>query len=97
MTGVTETGGTPNHCPTCRCLGDTDSLTIYAPNETMYGRCPVCKDVMWHTEIHAGHRGSSRRSKHCGCCTHPHDLNPGGYTIPRRGELEQAQHGSEEA
>lgn len=72
------------HCPSCSCEPpDTDSLAIYAPH-AFYGFCEACGRTKWQTEIHAFHRGSPRRSTHCGCCTHPHDLEPGGHTIPHR-------------
>jgi hypothetical protein len=74
------------HCRSCQCdPDDSDSLTVYAPNERMYGRCDTCNAVKWHTEIYTGHCGSPRRSAHCGCCIHPHDLKPGGHNIPTRG------------
>jgi hypothetical protein len=74
------------HCRSCQCDPDnSDSLIVYSPNECMYGRCDTCNTVKWHTEIYTGHYGSPRRSAHCGCCTHPHDLKPGGHNIPTRG------------
>lgn len=58
-------------------------LTVYPPVEAVYGRCPTCRTVRWET-----HRGGGRYapggkcSMHCGCCTHPHDLPPGGHVLP---------------
>jgi len=73
------------HCRTCTCPPpDTDALTIYPPHEGFHGRCETCGEVRWKTEIYPFHRGSPRRSLHCACCTHPHDLKPGGATIPHR-------------
>ncbi len=72
-------------CRTCSCEPpDTDHLCIYSPHEGFCGRCEKCGQVRWRTEIYPHHRGSPRRSTHCGCCTHPHDLKPGGHTIPHR-------------
>lgn len=80
------------HCRTCSCEPpDTDALTVYPPIEGFDGRCDTCGQIRWETQIHAFHRGSARRSKHCGCCTHPHDLEPGGHTIPHREYLEASR------
>lgn len=75
------------HCQTCRCWPtDTDSLTVYPANELFYGRCDTCGQVRWGTEIYTNGHGSPHPARHCDCCTHPHDLKPGGHTIPTRGK-----------
>jgi hypothetical protein len=88
----------PEHCRTCRCdpVRDTDSLSIYPPNATLYGKCPKCREVRWvsyrwtqDNGIH--HNGSPERKEHCLCCTHPHDLAPGGYFIPKAQALRSEQ------
>lgn len=75
------------HCATCRCTPTgTDALIVYPPNERIYGRCEACGRVRWETQIYTDHRGRPHHARHCGCCTHPHDLRPGGHTIPSRGK-----------
>jgi hypothetical protein len=74
------------HCRSCQCApDDSDSLTVYPPVESLYGRCDTCGVIRWGTEIYTNHRGRPHRSVHCGCCTHPHDLANGGHDIPTRG------------
>jgi len=73
------------HCPTCRCEQPTGALllTVYPANEILYGRCEKCRTVRHATESCPadGPPWEPVRSEHCGCCTHPHDLAPGGHVI----------------
>lgn len=66
------------HCPTCRCEQLTGALllTVYPASEILYGRCEKCRTVR-----HATESWEPARSTHCACCTHPHDLAPGGHVI----------------
>jgi hypothetical protein len=58
-------------------------LTVYPPVEAVYGRCETCRTVRWGTERGGPGGGTTwKRSLHCGCCTHPHDLLPGGHVLP---------------
>lgn len=57
---------------------EPDTLVVYPANEILYGRCETCGEIRWHTEL-TRHRQQPIRSKHCGCCTHPHDLERGGH------------------
>ena len=73
------TGGVP-HCPGCVCAGrDLDTLSIYPPNAKLYGTCATCGTVRWDTEKYTGGRGEPRRTTHCDCCTHRHNLPAGGH------------------
>jgi hypothetical protein len=67
------------HCPSCTCESELDGLTIYSPNERLYGRCGTCGEERWATDFHTGGRGEPARSQHCGCCTHRHNLPNGGH------------------
>lgn len=62
---------------------EPDSLTVYPAHEGLYGRCGTCDQIRWQTEFHEEGRGAGKRSSHCGCCTHAHDLEPGGHEITR--------------
>ena len=74
------------HCPTCHCEPETGwDLTVYPPNELVYGRCETCGEIRWSTEMFSLRSRSKKRAMHCGCCTHPHDLAPGGHHISERG------------
>lgn len=77
-------------CPSCRCPGPGWHLTVYPPNETLYGRCGTCGQVKHSTELW-DNQGPLRdtgydaeRSYHCGCCAHPHNLDPGGHELESR-------------
>lgn len=69
-------------------LDTREQVTIYAPNERLYGRCDACGQVKWDTDRYRGDGigHATERGSHCGCCTHPHDLPPGGHTL--RGEAD---------
>ena len=76
------------HCPTCTCEPKYGySLTVYPANETLYGCCETCGRVFWSTELSHWSHGKgwdAIRALHCGCCTHPHDLAPGGHDFTLR-------------
>ena len=74
------------HCRSCTCDPRTGSwLTVYPPNEILYGRCETCREVRHETESGPyRYPEAMKRSLHCGCCTHPHNLPPGGHDIPER-------------
>lgn len=57
-------------------------LTVYPPNVILYARCETCAQVRWTTEHSPAGSRATKRSLHCGCCTHPHDLPPGGHVLP---------------
>lgn len=68
------------HCRTCSCTRELKTFTIYPANSKLYGRCGTCKQAMWEVEYHDEFVGyAPRRSAHCGCCTHAHDLRSGGH------------------
>lgn len=76
------------HCKTCTCESQRAiHLTVYAPNEKLYGSCETCGQPRWVTELSrsstAGGWGAER-SEHCGCCTHRHDLSRGGHDFTVR-------------
>jgi hypothetical protein len=76
------------HCPTCQCEPKTGfELTVYPPNEILYGRCETCGQVRWGTEMFSLRYRSQSGTTHCGCCTHAHDLPPGGHHITDRERL----------
>ncbi len=58
---------------------ELDTITIYPPHERWHGRCDTCNEIRWETEANTGGRGKPRRSTHCGCCTHRHNLPNGGH------------------
>ena len=73
------------HCKTCTCEPKTGwHLTVYPPNEILYGRCEICGDVRHATQLHSLRWRSTSSAMHCGCCTHPHDLEPGGHFITEK-------------
>ena len=76
------------HCPTCTCEPKYGySLTVYPANEILYGRCGTCGQVRWSAELSYWTQQDGwmpKRSDHCGCCTHPHDLVPGGRDFTLR-------------
>lgn len=71
------------HCSTCTCEPKSGiHLCVYPPNRILYGSCETCGQVHWQTELYrwSGADGwVPERSRHCGCCTHPHDLPNGGH------------------
>jgi hypothetical protein len=73
------------HCPTCTCEPKTGvRLTVYPPNEILYGRCETCGQVRWSTEAYSNRYHSQTTAMHCACCSHPHDLEPGGHDFTDR-------------
>jgi hypothetical protein len=67
-------------CPTCTCQAPAGEFTVYPRNEGFYGRCETCGEVRWVTEHDEyAHGDEDRRRYHCACCTHPHNLSPGGH------------------
>ena len=83
---MTDTYGPAHGCPSCNCENTRGQhLTIYAPNELLWGRCGECGQIRWFTERYPPrYDGGPLKATHCACCTHPHDLGPGGHTIKRR-------------
>ena len=67
------------HCVTCTCEREMDEIGIYPPHEGFYGRCDRCGEVRWGTDRNIGGCGEPIRKTHCGCCTHLHNLPPGGH------------------
>ena len=66
------------HCPTCTCTRELKTFTIYPANATLYGICETCLQPRWEVEHHDEYDGyAPRRSLHCNCCEHSHDLPPG--------------------
>lgn len=58
-------------------------LIVYPPVEAVYGRCLTCRTVRWGTDRGGGrYAPGGKCSLHCDCCTHPHDLPPGGHVLP---------------
>jgi hypothetical protein len=73
---------TLHHRVTCACpADDLGEFTIYPPHERFYGRCDTCHEVRWQVEYHEfdDEAGRYRRTTHCGCCTHRHNLSNGGH------------------
>ena len=73
-------------CPTCSCDNrKIIHLGVYPPNEILYGHCSDCGQVRWGTsKSRWGRNGwETTPSEHCACCTHPHDLEPGGHDLPQ--------------
>jgi len=56
-------------------------LTVYPPNVRLYDQCETCGQVRWVTERRPAGSRDEKRSLHCGCCAHPHDLPPGGHEL----------------
>jgi hypothetical protein len=82
-TVTVQRGG--KHCKTCDCLPPrTDTLIVY-PQHGIYGECLRCGVPRWETELYHYRTNAARRSSHCRCCTHLHDLEPGSYYVPTRG------------
>lgn len=78
------------HCPTCRCEPKTGyELTVYPPGEVLYGRCQTCGQVRWGTEMFSNRYRTQTSALHCGCCTHLHDLLPGGHYLTDRERRER--------
>jgi len=76
------------HCSTCTCEPKTGiHLCVYPANAKLYGSCETCGQPFWETEVsHWSARDgwAPRSSRHCGCCTHPHDLPNGGHDFTLR-------------
>jgi hypothetical protein len=85
--GVTRAYGAAEHVvkalQACGLMDTREQVTIYAPNERLYGRCDACGQVKWDTDRYRGDGSghAPERGSHCGCCTHAHDLPPGGHTL----------------
>jgi hypothetical protein len=81
--------GTAGHCPTCRCPEKRYHLTVFAPNEKLYGRCGACGQARFEVEVFDNRtREHLPRTAHCGCCDHIH-LEPGGYEYGHRPVMAQ--------
>jgi hypothetical protein len=82
---LTEPG--QRHCATCTCPAIRIHLTVFPPNEVLYGTCEACGQPRWEVQFWDYHRRGAgypgERTQHCGCCTHEH-RPPGGYDLARR-------------
>lgn len=76
------------HCLTCTCEPKRGvHLCVYSPSKILYGSCETCGQVHWETELYRCTDADGwvpSRSRHCGCCTHPHDLANGGHEFTLR-------------
>jgi hypothetical protein len=58
-----------------------DEVVVYPANEMAYGFCLACRTARWLTERSRAGSHGTERSRHCGCCTHPHDLEDGAHVL----------------
>ena len=73
------------HRKTCTCEPQTGwDLTVYPPNAILYGTCDTCGQIRWGTERFNLRTREHTHATHCDCCTHPHNLQPGGHHISGR-------------
>ncbi len=75
-------------CPDCAgTADDAEMVAVFPANERLYGRCDTCGAARWMTDRYQGDGAGQdiERATHCGCCSHSHNLPPGGHTLRAAG------------
>jgi hypothetical protein len=58
--------------------GTAYEMTVWPPDVTVIGpRCETCGHAQWESGHALPGSPGDEHSVHCGCCPHPHPLEPG--------------------